>query len=210
MIELVLGTYNPGKLDDARKIVEALRLNLKIIGLEELDLERIAVDESGHTFEANARIKYKALRPHVDPELILVTDDSGLEVAALNDGPGIHSRRWNDEGREMTDEELVAKMQQELESKQDRRARFVAVAAIGSVGVPLQIRRAELAGEMLTQPDPNGTQPGYPFRAFFYVPQAERMLYQIHELPLNKRHGIKTHREILWEEIAKTLTLSDV
>lgn len=205
MREIIFGTYNPGKLDDARKISHVLKLNLRITGIGELGLERVEVDESGESFEANARIKYDTLRPHIDPKLILVTDDSGLAIDALNGEPGIHSRRWNDERREMSDEELVAKMRQELAGKQNRGARFVAVAAIGGANVPLQLRRAELMGEMLEEPDMQGAKPGYPFRAFFYVAEIGRMLYQVHDIPVNERKGLKTHREMLWESIARAI-----
>ncbi len=204
MIEVVFGTYNPGKLADAKQITQALKLDLKIIGLSELGLSRIKINESGQTFEENARIKYETLRPHIQPDLSLVTDDSGLEIDALGGKPGIHSRRW-DSDDDLTDEELIAKMQQELEGKQDRRARFVAVAAFAGVGNNVQIRSAELVGEILKEPDLEGAQPGYPFRAFFYVPQAGKMLYQIHDLPFGERNNIKTHREILWEDVAKAI-----
>ena len=86
---VVLATRNAGKI---RELAETLR----IFGLEVLGLDRFPdmaeVEETGTTFEENARLKATAAALHTG--LIAVADDSGLETDALNGAPGVYSARF--------------------------------------------------------------------------------------------------------------------
>ena len=89
-------------------------------------------DETGLTFETNARIKarYYAARSG----LPTLADDSGLEVDALNGGPGVFTRRYA--GPDATDADNNAKLLRELSGlPADRRgARYVCVLALALPG----------------------------------------------------------------------------
>ena len=91
-------------------------------------LEIIEPEETGATFAENAALKarYYALQSGI----WALADDSGLEVAALNNAPGIYSARYA--GENASDSERIVKLLQELDrtSDENRRARFVCAMAI--------------------------------------------------------------------------------
>lgn len=82
-----------------------------------------SVVEDASTFQGNARLKAQALLPMLPAGSWVLADDSGLEVAALDGRPGIHSGRYA--GPEATDADNVAKLLRELGELPNRKARFV-------------------------------------------------------------------------------------
>lgn len=89
MTKLLIATRNPGKVLEYRDLLADLDLELTFPEQEGLDLE---VDETGATFEENARLK--ALAYAQASGLPSLADDSGLEVDALGGAPGIRSARY--------------------------------------------------------------------------------------------------------------------
>ncbi len=85
---LVIATHNPGKLREMRDLLAPYGIGAVSAG--ELGLPE--PDETGSTFQANARIKAKAATARSG--LPAFADDSGLSVDALGGEPGIHSARW--------------------------------------------------------------------------------------------------------------------
>jgi XTP/dITP diphosphohydrolase len=86
---ILIATTNPGKMREIAGMLD--RLAIDMIPLE--DLPAIPEpEETGSTFAENARLK--ALYYHEATGLPSVADDSGLEIAALDGAPGIHSARW--------------------------------------------------------------------------------------------------------------------
>jgi XTP/dITP diphosphohydrolase len=85
---LVIATHNPGKLIEMRDLLAPWGIDAVSAG--ELGLGE--PDETGTTFQANARIKAEAAAQAA--QLPAFADDSGLAVDALAGQPGIHSARW--------------------------------------------------------------------------------------------------------------------
>jgi XTP/dITP diphosphohydrolase len=85
---LVIATHNPGKLTEMRDLLAPHGID--VVSAGELGLPE--PEETGTTFEANARIKAAAAAQAT--KLPAFADDSGLAVDALNGQPGIHSARW--------------------------------------------------------------------------------------------------------------------
>lgn len=85
---LVIATHNPGKLTEMRELLAPY--GIEAVSAGELDLPE--PEETGDTFEANARIKATAAANAA--QLPAFADDSGLVVDALNGQPGIYSARW--------------------------------------------------------------------------------------------------------------------
>ncbi len=83
-------------------------------------VDNFNVDEIGNSFCENAYLKAKALSKYTDE--IILSDDSGLEVFALNKEPGIFSSRYSNEG---TDGANVIKLLNNLKGINNRKARFV-------------------------------------------------------------------------------------
>lgn len=142
-MEVLLASRNPNK---TREFGELLGGEFELLDLTgEADPPEIA--ETGKTFEENAIIKAKTIsasRPH----RLVVADDSGLIVEALNGEPGIFSARFARPGA--TDEENIAKLLHELERKpqSDRSARFYCAIAICRGGNLLQMVSGEVAGKI--------------------------------------------------------------
>jgi XTP/dITP diphosphohydrolase len=92
LAKLLVGTNNPGKIREYEELLADLSETLKITfpAREGLTLQ---VEESGETFEENARLK--ALAYARASGLLSLADDSGLEVDALHGAPGVHSARYS-------------------------------------------------------------------------------------------------------------------
>jgi XTP/dITP diphosphohydrolase len=85
---LVIATHNPGKLAEMRELLAPH--GVEAVSAGELGLPE--PEETGTTFQANARIK--AVAAANAAKLPAFADDSGLVVDALDGQPGIHSARW--------------------------------------------------------------------------------------------------------------------
>ena len=114
--------------------------------------------EDGATFEANAAIKARFVRPALRG-LPTLADDSGLEVDALGGGPGVRTRRYAGEGA--TDEDNNAKLLAALDGlpPERRGARYVCVLALALPGrrgprggLPVTLTRGTCRGRIATRP----------------------------------------------------------
>jgi len=114
---LVLATANPDKVVEIAGLLSGFELLPRPEGLAE-------PEESADTLEGNARIKAAAVVEATGQAA--VADDTGLEVTALQGGPGVRSARYA--GPDATYEENVAKLLAALDKGDDRRARFRTVA----------------------------------------------------------------------------------
>lgn len=116
MHQLVFATNNSHKL---RELGEILKGEFKLLSLNDISCAD-DIPETGDTLEANASQKsfYIWERYHID----CFSDDSGLEVEALNGEPGVHSARYAGEGRNSDDN--VSKLLSEMEDVVNRKACF--------------------------------------------------------------------------------------
>jgi XTP/dITP diphosphohydrolase len=89
-IDVVVSSSNAGKLAEIRSALDFP--GWRFVAASELEAEWPSPEESGETFEANARIKAEAA--HERFELAALADDSGLEVDALDGEPGVYSSRY--------------------------------------------------------------------------------------------------------------------
>src|SRR5437762_14074379 len=87
---IYVATSNPGKLRDFRGA--ASKVGVEVSPLPDFKNIPLAI-EDGQTFEQNARIKAEHYSRYLPGELVLA-DDSGLAVDALNGAPGVHSARY--------------------------------------------------------------------------------------------------------------------
>jgi XTP/dITP diphosphohydrolase len=90
-MKLVIATTNKGKVREILDILSGAGSELQLIALSELPAI-IEPEETGRTFAENARLK--ALYYARATGLPCVADDSGIEIAALDNLPGVHSARW--------------------------------------------------------------------------------------------------------------------
>lgn len=193
---LLYATTNPGKVFEVRKILAAHGLGL--LAPQDLGLS-LDVDETGATLEENATLKARAYFDLArergrDGALVVLADDTGLEIDALGGEPGIHIRRWI--GRKMTDQEIYDYTLERLASVPpgERGALFRTVIAVGTPAGSIELFEGRLRGEILVNPGPVQIA-GFPFEALFYVPAWSRVLGEIYELPPAEKASFLTHRE---------------
>jgi XTP/dITP diphosphohydrolase len=146
MHQLLLATRNSHK---TREFAEILGAGFEIRDLADA-AELPVVDETGLTFEANAILKAVEISKHF--EELVVADDSGLEVDALQGAPGIYSARYA--GAHATDAANVAKLLAELarQNVAARPARFRCALALAQRGELLRTFEGVIEGKIVDQP----------------------------------------------------------
>jgi XTP/dITP diphosphohydrolase len=171
---LVVATHNPGKL---RELQSLLATSGWLI--EGLDARAAAPEETGATFAENARLKaLHGSRTELDPVL---ADDSGLEVFALGNRPGVHSARYGEPGA--SDTGRVARLLQELATAGGgREARFVCAIALARRGKILFEAEAECRGTIAAAPRGRG---GFGYDPVFLVPELGRTFAELTESEKN-------------------------
>lgn len=120
MTRLLVATTNPGKQVEFRRLLA--HLPAEIVTPDEVGAE-LEVPEPHHTYAENAAAKADAYARVSG--LLTVADDSGIEIAALDWGPGVRSARWG--GGRNADRVLEA-----LGDEPDRRARMVCALAVAN------------------------------------------------------------------------------
>lgn len=184
MQRILIATSNAGKLRDFAGA--AARHGVEIAGIPNFS-SLPAVVEDGLTFEANARKKVEAYSKYAAGEIV-VADDSGLEVDALNGAPGVHSARYaapdlyNKEPHEAeanTDDDANnARVLRELKGipLAQRTGRFVCVLAAARDGKTLETFRGTAEGIILDAP--RGTN-GFGYDPLFYFCEIEKTFAEL-------------------------------
>lgn len=182
MKNLLLATNNIGKLREIQSILGDLPIRLitpKEIGLE------LEVVEDGETYAANAA--RKALAYAHSSNLVSLSDDSGLEVEALDGAPGLHSARFSPKPR-ATDADRRTLLLQYLQAHpRPWRARFLCTIALATPGGWVDLVEGNCPGEII--PEERG-QNGFGYDPIFLV--VERNLTMA-ELSLEEKNKI-SHR----------------
>lgn len=121
-MELIFASSNPHKLTEIRSIMP---LSFKIISMAEAGLDE-DIPETGKTLAENAALKAEFVFKKLGKTCF--ADDSGLEVAALNNEPGVYSARYA--GLPVNHQKNISTLLQNLNGITDRQARFKTVIAL--------------------------------------------------------------------------------
>lgn len=126
--------------------------DLAAVGMGEEESGESAL-ESHATFEGNARAKARWFSVRL-PGRLVIADDSGLEVDALDGAPGVHSKRWAASAASgaALDAANNAALLHALRDATTRTARFVSVV-VATDGEREWLARGECAGRILEQPE---------------------------------------------------------
>jgi XTP/dITP diphosphohydrolase len=168
-VRLLVATRNPGKV---REILDILRG----APVETITLDAFPgvpePEESGATFAENARLK--ALYYAAQTRLPSVADDSGLEIAALEGAPGVHSARWQGSDYAVK----FAKIHELLAARgaDGSPARFVCHIALAHDGRIAFEAEGIVEGEIAREP--RGTN-GFGYDPIFFYPPFGRTLAEI-------------------------------
>jgi XTP/dITP diphosphohydrolase len=179
MNQILIATSNAGKLRDFAGAAAAHHISIAAIPNFGI-LPPVIEDAS--TFEGNARKKAEAYSLYAPGKLILA-DDSGLEVNALNGAPGVHSARYAAEHPHLAeantdDDANNARLLSELRSlpESERGARFVCVIAAARDGKILATFHGQADGIILSTP--RGTE-GFGYDPLFYFPAIKKTFAEL-------------------------------
>ncbi len=138
----VFATNNSHKLNEVRAILHG---QIEVLSLKDIGYHA-DIPETGDTLEANALIKARYVKQHY--HLDCFADDTGLEVKALNNAPGVYSARYA--GEDCVARNNIAKLLNELQHTLDRKARFRTVIALVE-GDSEYLFEGKIEGEITTE-----------------------------------------------------------
>ena len=164
MRRLVVATTNPNKLREIRDLLAGAPVEL--VALDALP-PTDEPEETGATFEENARLKalyYEAAHRGCD---LIVAEDSGLEIDALGGEPGVHSARFLRPDASYA--ERFAEILRRLADRPwaPRAARFVCTVAVARAGRVIFETRGVIEGEIAREPRGTG---GFGYDPIFFYP----------------------------------------
>lgn len=170
MKRVLVATSNAGKIRDFAGAAQAF--GIEVSPLPNMSSLPIVV-EDGSTFEANARKKAEEYSRHAAGEVV-IADDSGLEVDALDGAPGVHSARYAADEPHLAeantdDESNNAKLIREIRKipTEKRTGRFVCWIAAARDGETLAVFDGKAEGVILDAP--RGTN-GFGYDPLFFFP----------------------------------------
>lgn len=186
MRKLIFATGNPGKLKEIRAILGDM--DMEIVTMKEAGIN-VEIIEDGKTFEENAVIKVKAILealPEGDDSLVMA-DDSGLEVDAMDKAPGVYSARWMGEDTSYRIKNMKIVELLEGVPVEKRTARFVCTIAAGVKGEEILVARGVIEGKIGYEERGEG---GFGYDPIFYLPD---MSCSTAELSAEEKNAI-SHR----------------
>jgi XTP/dITP diphosphohydrolase len=199
-LSLHLATSNPGKLAEIRAMAAAFELANAGTDLALLPnfSQLPAFDEIHPTFAENATgkaVHYSRLAP----EKLIIADDSGLIVPALNGAPGVHSARYA--GPIATDADRVNKLIGAMQDRtgEDRRAHFICVIAAARNGTARAVISAQADGVLLEAV--RGGQ-GFGYDPIFFFPPLRKTFAELSREEKNQH----SHRGIAFRRLLAALS----
>lgn len=182
MDKIIFATGNEGKMKEVRMILEDL--GLPVLSLKDAGITA-DVEENGTTFEENAQIKAKAIMEMTGA--LVLADDSGLEVDALDKEPGIYSARYmgHDTSYHIKNQNIIDRLEGKV--GEERSARFVCAIAAAFPDGRLLITRGTMEGQIGYE---EKGENGFGYDPIFYLPE-----YQCYsaELSLEEKNKL-SHR----------------
>jgi len=196
-MELIFATANPGKVREAQQICEALSRKYGVEVTVVPMPDKVDIEENGSTYAENSLIKARYVwdRYHAD----CIADDSGLEVEALDGGPGLYTARYCDHNFTNGIDKLLHELQvRGAMTPEQRKARFVCDITLIRGGVAHQFEgicnghiSTERHGECGFGYDPVFMPDAFPGKCVAELPDGTKNLF--------------SHRGLAIEEMFKSL-----
>jgi XTP/dITP diphosphohydrolase len=165
----LLATGNIGKLREMRELLAPL--GYELVSPADFGLV-LDVEETGETFEENARLKAKIYCAAMG--FPSIADDSGLCVDALGGEPGVHSKRYGGGG--LSDGELCELLLKNVENAEQRAAKFVSVIVCAFPDGGELVATGECSGEIARARRGDG---GFGYDPVFYLPQLGKTMAEL-------------------------------
>ena len=177
MPTLYIASSNPGKLRDFAAAASAFETDIAPLpGLDRIP----SPPENEPDFDGNARAKAIAYSLAA-PGLLVIADDSGLEVDALGGAPGVRSARYAIDAGHAIDQADAANnalLLREMASIPDsqRTARYRCVLALARNGAVLLAAEGAIEGRIALHPQGTG---GFGYDPLFYLPALGKTMAEI-------------------------------
>jgi XTP/dITP diphosphohydrolase len=168
-MRLLIATTSAGKLREWQNLLRDLPLDLLTLGQVGISFD---VAETGRTFRANALLKAEAYGRASG--LLTLAEDSGLTVAALDGGPGVHSARWHGEDYAQKNQALIDLL--DGKSDEARRCAYVCSVILRQPDGKIFEARGEVRGQIAHAPAGSG---GFGYDPIFYTPSLGKTLAQV-------------------------------
>ncbi len=191
-MEIVFATRNEGKLKEFKHLVKYL--NIRVRSLHDIGFNK-EIQEKGTTYSENAL--NKAREVSIFSNRIAVADDSGIEILAYNNGPGIQSARFLPE---LTYEQKNKKIISDLKGKSgcQRTVKYKCAIAVYTPEGRSFICGGECEGIISSVPKGNG---GFGYDPVFFLPEYGKTFA---ELPLEFKNQV-SHRAKAFKKAKKIL-----
>lgn len=164
MKKIIVATGNEGKMVEIRQILQGE--DIAFSSLKDESLQDVEIIEDGETFEENAIIKARAIS-ELTGQMVLA-DDSGLEVDALDKAPGVYSARYLGEDTPYTvKNNHIIDLLKDVEGEK-RSARFVCVIACAFPDGRTITSRGVIEGRIGYE---EKGENGFGYDPIFYVPE---------------------------------------
>ena len=191
MKEIMIATKNPGKVKEFEHIFKKFQIQVKSL-LDFPDMED--VEETGETFEDNALLKARTIAKLQN--IVVLADDSGLEIEALDGRPGVYSARYA--GPDRSDAANMEKVLSEMEDVTTRAAQFVCALAMVIPDGDEYVVRGTCPGIINRQPI--GDE-GFGYDPIFYLPEIDKTMA---EIPKSQKN-VLSHRANAFKKLEKIL-----
>lgn len=171
--------------------------NYKIKSL--LDLEKkVDIIENGSSYQENSLIKAQTLLEYLKKNNyqnidLIIGDDTGLEIEALENFPGIFSERWKGD---MTFYQAMEVILKKIENKKNRKAKMItAIVCIDNRNKTTETFIGELEGKIANKVV---AIDGFGYDPFFYLPSKKVTLHEISKEEKNQiSHRAKALKQLL-------------
>ena len=193
MKEIIIATKNPGKAKEFVQMFEPLGYGVKTL----LDFPEVPdVEETGTTFEENALLKAETISALLNK--VVISDDSGLMIDALEGRPGVYSARYA--GEQKNDQDNMDKVLNELKnvSTEKRTARFCCTLAVAIPGENSLTFTGTCEGRILEE---KRGEYGFGYDPIFYVVEEQKAMA---ELPPEIKNKI-SHRASAIQKLKQQL-----
>lgn len=193
MIELIIATKNKGKAREFAEALEPLGYTVKTL----LDYPQLKeIEETGTTFEENAILKAEGICEQIGK--MVIADDSGLIVDALNGEPGVYSARYA--GEDKDDEANIDKVLNKLKDvpEKERTARFYCALAVAIPNEKTITVNGTCEGIIINERKGNN---GFGYDPIFFVPELGKTMAELEteeKMKISHRGAaLKKLREVL-------------
>lgn len=176
--KILIATQNLGKAEEFAELLSDLGFEMETL-YDYPDLPEII--EDGKSFSENALKKAREISQLTNR--VVIADDSGLMVKALNGAPGIYSARYA--GEPKSDQRNIEKLLAEMENvaQDERQAKFHTTIAVVAPDKEPLIVEGELEGFILTEPRGHH---GFGYDPVFYLPEKDKTLAEMSTDEKNK------------------------